>query len=87
MADPSILFVKPAAISDKDKRALKSAGVIVVEIDDPQNAKFVRAGVELEGGAILHAAARAIADTGYGNDVKAAFGRAVCEAIKQKPRL
>lgn len=86
MSDPSILFVKPAAISDKDKRALKTAGVIVVEIDDPQNAKFVRAGAELDGGSLLHAAAVAINDTGYGNDVKAAFGRAICEAIKKKPR-
>jgi hypothetical protein len=87
VSDPTILFVKPAAISDKDKRALKSAGVIVVEIDDPQNAKFVRAGVELDSGSILHAAAKAISETPHMNDVKSAFGRAICEAIKQKPRL
>lgn len=35
MTDPTILFVKPNAISAKDKAALRKAGVIVVEVENP----------------------------------------------------
>lgn len=83
MSDPSILFVKPRAISSKDKKVLQSAGVIVVEVDDPASAKFVRAGTEVDGGAILKAAAYAIANAGHANGTaKELFGNAVCAAIE-----
>ena len=83
MSDPSILFVKPKAISQRDKKALQGAGVIVVEIDDPTSAKLVRAGTEVDGGAMLNAAAYAIANAGYANgNAKELFGKAVCAAIE-----
>lgn len=83
MSEPSILFVKPKAISAKDKKALQGAGVVVVEIDNPASAKLVRAGAEVDGGAILKAAAHAIANAGYTNGTaKELFGEAVCAAIE-----
>ena len=81
MGDPAILFVKPKAISARDKKALQSAGVIVVEIDNPQDAKFVRAGAELSGSALLLAATQAI-ETATFESVRAEFGRAVCAAVQ-----
>lgn len=73
--DPAILFVKPAAISDDDKATLKAAGVLVIEIDDPANAKFVRAGFEIGGGEMLKIAAQAIKGS---DSVAREFGKALC---------
>lgn len=84
MSDPAILFVKPNAIGPEDKTALRDAGVIVVEIDNPADAKFVRAGAdfaELSGSHLLLAACDAIQASGI-SSVRAAFGEAVCAAIE-----
>jgi hypothetical protein len=84
MTDPVILFVKPKAISAKDKKALQAAGVIVVEVDDVANVKLVRAHAELTGGGLLIAAAKAI--QGYSSGVQADFGKAVCAAIQAQAK-
>lgn len=81
MSDPVIMFVKPAAISNRDKVALRRAGVIVVEIDDPANAKLVCASAELDASAMLACAAKAIADNPFAG-VREEFARAICAAIK-----
>lgn len=84
MSDPVILFVKPNAISPRDKKALSTAGVIVVEVDDPQAVKLVRASVELDGGALLRAAAQAMTHVragAYASDVREAFAKAICAAL------
>jgi hypothetical protein len=73
------MFVRPGAISADDKSTLHGAGVLVIEIDDPQSAKLVRAGVELEAGAVLNAAAKAVRVSEY---AQRAFGVAVAEAIE-----
>ncbi len=77
--DPTIMFVKPSAISADDKSTLRDAGVIVIEIDDPQSAKLVRAGVELDVGTLLNCAASAIQKTSAS---ELAFGKAVAKAIE-----
>jgi hypothetical protein len=83
--DPAILFVKPKAISAADKDALQKAGVIVIEIDDPQAVKLVRAHAEIPQSALLGAAASAISSPGTSasttRDVEVAFARNVCAAI------
>lgn len=61
-ADPPILFVKPGAIQKRDKSALSKAGVIVVEVDDPNAIKFVRAGAEISTTEMLCLAAKALLD-------------------------
>ena len=64
MSEPTILFVKPKAISARDKKALQGAGVIVVEVEDPQAVKLVRAGYELPNGGLLVAAMQAMQNSG-----------------------
>lgn len=77
--EPTIMFVKPGAISADDKATLHGAGVLVIEIDDPQAAKLVRAGVELDAGAMLDAAAKAVRVSRFAEQ---AFGVAVADAIE-----
>jgi hypothetical protein len=83
MSDPAILFVKPKAVSAADKKALRNVGVVVVEVENPAEVKFIRAAresAELAGGPLLRAAAKAINDTGS-EEVKKMFAKAVCAAI------
>lgn len=88
-AEPSILFVKPGSIATEAKNDLRTVGVIVVEMDNPHEAKMVRAVSnlplsDLSGSALLLAAAKALhgmVEGNFGKDVKRAFSDAVCEAI------
>jgi hypothetical protein len=81
MSDPAILFVKPKAISPRDKKMLSDAGIFVVEIDDPANAKFVRSCAELSTTEMLHAAMVAVSKSSNALD---AFGRAMNAALLAK---
>ena len=84
MSDPAILFVKPGAVRASDKSKLSKAGVLVVEVEDPQAVRLVRAGPaveELSHGALLAAAAQAIQESGSTTSADYAFGRAVSAAI------
>lgn len=81
MSDPSILFVKPKAISDEDKDTLRNAGIIVVEIENINDAKFVRPHSELSGSQLLHAAAKAVSSSDHATTV---FGRAVAHALMEE---
>ena len=78
--DPSILFVKPRAISARDKKALSTVGVVVVETEDPAAVKFVRAGFEIEGGLLLTAALDSIRNASF-SSVREAFATRMCAAI------
>ena len=85
MSDPTILFIKPKAISSSDKKALRAAGVVVVEVDDPQAVRLMKAAVEIDGSELLQAAVKAIhAHNSTTDSVKSLFGRAVCEAITKR---
>jgi dihydroxyacid dehydratase/phosphogluconate dehydratase len=81
MSEPSILFVRPKAISQRDKKLLREAGILIVEIDDPKNAKFIRAHSELTGSEMLKAALWAI-NQGGSTNTKLAFSNAICAAIE-----
>lgn len=81
MSDPAILFVKPKAISQSDKKMLQQAGILIVEIDNPADAKFIRANSELSSTEMLAAAAKAMTESQYGGEVRKAFATAVCETL------
>lgn len=83
MSDPAILFVKPKAISAKDKKALGAAGVIVVEVEDPSAVKFTRAAAELSSGDMLRIAAKTIRENGLGS-TREAFARLICLALEER---
>lgn len=81
MSDPAILFVKPGAISKEDKALLVAAGIVVVEIEKPQDAKFVRAAAELDGNELLRCAMEGM--RGYDTAARD-FGKAIIAAIAAK---
>ena len=60
MNDPVILFCKPGAVQPDDKVVLQAAGVLVVEIENPQDVKLTRAHSEIDGSELLTLACRAI---------------------------
>lgn len=78
-AEPSVLFVKPQSISADDKASLASAGIIVVEIDDPSSVKLVRAHSEISGSDMMMAALRAV--NGYDGGVRSALVRELMKII------
>jgi hypothetical protein len=80
MSDPAILFVKPQAISDRDKKALQKAGVIVVEIADPASVKFTRAAAEISGSEMLMVALRAIKER-QDEQIYNMLGREISETL------
>lgn len=87
--DPAILFVKPKAIKLADKKTLQAAGVIVIEVTDPQSVKFTRPHAELSGTEMLTIACDIIGDKMVTDaKVRGAFGEAICAAIvaKHNPR-
>lgn len=83
MADPTILFIKPKAISPRDKKTLSAAGVIVIETDDPQAMKFTRAFAEVSATEMLIAACGAIHKNSY-DGVRVEFAEAICALIEAK---
>jgi hypothetical protein len=83
MSDASVLFVKPQAISDRDKRRLERNGIVVVEIEDPDAVKLVKAGYELSHSDLLAAAARALKPNNSSSHHTLIFGDAVAEMILQ----
>jgi hypothetical protein len=81
MNDPAILFIKPKAISQRDKKTLQAAGVIVVEVEDVNSVKFVRPHAEMSTTEILNAAMVAVSKSSNALD---AFGRAMNFALLSK---
>jgi hypothetical protein len=86
MIDAAVLFVRPGAIRPSDKGALRKAGIVVVEVADPQDVRLVRAesvlgeGSELPRGDLLRVLARGCEAGDY--KVHGALTRALTEAIK-----
>lgn len=81
--DPSILFVKPKAISVKDKRVLKDMGIAVIEIENVSDAKFVRAATEIHSSQMLRFACQAIKDT-TSDEPRRIFGKAIAAFFAQQ---
>lgn len=84
MEDPAILFVKPKAIKAGDKTALRRAGVIVIEVANPADMRFVRAHAELTGSEMLTAAMKAISENQYSYAAKTKFAEMIIEAFLAK---
>lgn len=80
MRDPAILFVKPKAIKASDKKAMEAAGVIVVEVADPQSVKLTRPHAELSGSELLRMACSVIANNSS-TGTREAFATEICNAI------
>lgn len=83
MSDPAILFVKPKAISARDKKMLAGAGVLIVEIDDPQSAKFVRPSADISGSDMLALACKVI-HSQSSSAARENFAKLICQAVFEK---
>ena len=84
MSEPSILVVHPKSIAPKDKRALKDAGIIVIEADDPASVRFLKPNAELDGSELLLCAMRAIASQSIYTKVKIDLVDNIMTALEQK---
>ncbi len=85
MTDPAILFVKPNAVSARDKKSLQAAGVLIVEIEDPNDVKFVRPQAEIPSGEMLRMACDVIARQSNPT-VRENFAKMICSAIMANGR-
>jgi len=83
--DPAILFVKPKSINPADKKTLQQAGVIVIEVADPQSVKLTRPHAELSGTEMLTIACDVIGNKMISDaSVRDSFADAICAAIVAK---
>ena len=63
-----VLLVPPGAVKPADRKALREAGVVVVETEDPSKCQFIRAGEVISGSDMLWAAFDSLRrDFGYGD--------------------
>lgn len=60
MNDPTIFVCKPKAISSQDKGKLTKLGVVVIEMDEPKDFKFIKAGIEISSHGLFMAAFKAL---------------------------
>lgn len=80
-SEPTILIVPPQNLSAKDKRELAKAGCIVIEMDDPQQARLIRANAELSSTEMLAAAAKGL---GESSSAREAFAKAICALLIER---
>ena len=86
MNDPTILIVPPQNLSAKDKRDLAKIGVVVIEMDNPQDARLIRASAEVSTTDMLAAAAQTIMESKSQTSTHAArFAELVCTLLVKPP--
>lgn len=74
--DPLILFVRKGDIEEGDIVVLRSIGVTVVQVKDPNAIKFTRANIEISGNDILREAIKII-NNGSSSIARESFSRAI----------
>ena len=85
-SDPPILFIKPNAIKRADKKKLEQTGILIIEMENPSEIRFVRACAELESSEMLGLAAKAISGARFREEVKVVFADALCALLVEKSR-
>lgn len=76
-----ILVTKPGALNQRDKAALRKAGVVCVEADNPADVKLISTeGAELGASEMLYAAIKGVNADIYGK-AHVAFANAVEAAL------
>lgn len=58
--EPTLLPVKPGTLSPEDKNALRNAGIIVIEHENPAELKLMKPTAEIDGSEILRCAMKAL---------------------------
>ena len=84
--DPVVLFVRPKEIRPADKKMLREAGILVVEISDPSKVKMTRAHAEIHSTDLLGAALNAIlSDPTLNKQVQSEFARRLAKIYLTPP--
>lgn len=81
------IFVCPkGSISDRSVRALREAGVVVVQADDPSQCKFLRPGTEMSDLDMLFAALKALQKSTFsgGTEQREEFTRVMFSIVNAK---
>jgi hypothetical protein len=79
-----ILIVKPNVLSADDKAALRDVGVVAIEVEQPDEVRFVRAEQELDGGDLALAAMKALAKSSGINSEHLLFTKLIGEALAER---
>ena len=81
MTEPMLLPVRPGTLSRADKRALRAAGITVIEHDAPSELRLIRPSADLDGGALLACALRALTEGDSAFSQRALFTKLVAQAF------
>lgn len=79
-----ILVVRPKTLNAADKKALRVAGVVVVEANDPTEVRFLRADSELSSGDLCVAAMNALSKSSNINNEHGLFVKLVSAALERR---
>jgi hypothetical protein len=78
-----ILVTKPGVLNARDRAALRKAGVVTVEADNPNEVRLIQAEAPaLSGDEMLHAAIACLNGDGYRADARAAFVKVLTNHIE-----
>ncbi len=77
MNEPTLLPVKPGSLSADDKAALRDAGVIVIEHENPQELRLLRPSADVDAGTMFACAMEALCGPSSDSAVRSAFTRAL----------
>jgi nucleoside-diphosphate-sugar epimerase len=61
MSEPAILPVCPQSLSDRDRAALRRAGVVVIEHENPDELRLLRPSADVDASDMLRCALTALA--------------------------
>jgi hypothetical protein len=84
MSEPTLLVTKLGQLDDADRAMLREAGIIVLEVQRPEEVRFIRPHAELGTSDLLRAAMVAIKAASF--STQSDFAEAVAKAILDKPQ-
>lgn len=77
-----IIVTTPGVLTAKDKAALRRAGVVPIEADDPATVRLIECeGPPLPSSEMLHAAVSAMNGDGWRCDARTAFVKALAASL------
>lgn len=83
MSDVAVLALKPGQLDAVDRRALRNAGIVVIEVDNPEAVRFMRPAAEISSTEMLAIALRAIKNSG--SFAAQYLGEELVKAVLAKP--
>jgi hypothetical protein len=79
-----ILITKPGVLSAADKAALRKAGIVPITAKEPDEVRFIRAELELDGGDLALAAMKALGHSSGIKNEHHLFVKLIGEALAER---